>query len=119
MSLTNPSHRAALLAAALLIGAASPSQTLPLAMTQPLPGGTALPDTSAATGFTPAPMPDLDQNDGSLGKTGPAKVEVTPGLFHRHENQTGDGFTPNSTIFGEQTKRLHPAPSLNLSVPLQ
>jgi hypothetical protein len=119
MSRANQSRRAALLAAALLTGAASPTQTLPLAMVQPLPGGIALPDSSAPAGFTPAPVPDLDQNDGSFGKGGRAKVEVTPGLFHQRENPSGDGFTPNSTIFGEQTKHLHPAPSLNLSVPLQ
>jgi len=109
---------AALLAASLLTGAAAPAPTSPLAMVQPLPGGIALPQ-SSASGFTPAPVPDLDQDDATAHKSGPAKVEVMPGLFHQHETTPGEGFTPNSTIFGEQTKRLHPAPSLNLSVPLQ
>ncbi len=112
-------RRSALLAAALLSGGASPTRTSPLAMVQPLPGGIDLPETSGSAGFTPAPVPDLDQTDGSGRKTGPAKVEVMPSLFHQRETTSGDGFTPNSTVFGEQTKRLHPAPSLNLSVPLQ
>jgi hypothetical protein len=109
----------ALLAAALLSGAAAPPGATPLAMVQPLPGGLALPASPAASGFTPAPVPDLDQDDGSFRKSGPSKVEVTPNLFHQRETKSGDGFTPNSTIFGEQTKRLRPAPGINLSVPLQ
>ena len=29
------------------------------------------------------------------------------------------GYTPNSTVQGEQQRRFHPAPAFNLSVPLQ
>ncbi len=119
MSRLNHVRRAALLAAALLGGGASPTRTSPLAMVQPLPGGIDLPETSASGAFTPAPVPDLDQSESSLHKAGPAKIAVVPSLFHQRETTSGEGFTPNSTVFGEQTKRLHPAPSLNLSVPLQ
>jgi hypothetical protein len=119
MTARTATHWSGLLVVALLSGAAAPAGRTPFAMAQPLPGGVALPNAAAPSAFTPAPVPDLDQDDYTFRKNGPAKVEVTPNLFHQRETVSGDGFTPNSTIFGEQTKRFRPTPSLNLSVPLQ
>jgi hypothetical protein len=117
-------YRAALLGSALVTGAASPAPYPPLAMAGPLPLTVfAAPRPVAITGlaapgFAPAPVPDLDQDGGGLHRDGPAKVELTPNLFHQSQSYLGDGYTPNSTVQGEQTKKIRPTPGLNLSVPL-
>jgi hypothetical protein len=110
----------ALAAAAVLAGAAGTPKSSPFAMATPLlPSGTSLQASPPPEVFTPAPMPDPDQTNSSWLKAAPAKVEVSPNLFHTRQSYLGDGYTPNSTIQGEQTKRIHPAPGLSLSVPLQ
>ena len=115
------SGRAALLGAALLTAAASPPHFPPLALTEPLvlPSIIAPQAAVAHPGFAPAPVPDVDFEGGSLHKQEPAKVELTPNIFHDHQGYLGDGYTPNSGIPREQSKRLLSAPGLNLSVPLQ
>jgi len=124
---TKLSRWAGLVAALLLTAGASQPPGTPVALADPI-GGTALaapqlvparpaPGAALPT-FAPAPVPDLDLDDGAFHRDGPAKVELTPNLFHQHQSFLGDGYTPNSTIQGEQTKRLRPTPGLNLSVPL-
>ena len=101
---------------AVLAGAAAPvASNTPLVVTHP-----ASPLAPAAPGdnFTPAPMPNLDLDGSTLHKPGPVGVVVTPRLFRERQPTVGDGYTPNSTIDGEQTRRFRPMPGLNLNVPL-
>ncbi len=114
-------QRGALLAAALLLGAASPRSFVPLASTDPLspPPAVTAPKAASFSAFSPAPVPDIDQEDGTARKSGPQRMQLTPSFFKPREGPSGDGFTPNSTVYGEQTKRLLPTPGLNLNVPLQ
>jgi hypothetical protein len=113
-------HRFALLGIVLLAGAASPTTSRPFAMVDPvLPPEVIAPPAASPTGFTPAPMPDIELNSGIVRDPGPAKVGLAPSLFNEHPTYQGDGFTPNSTVQGEQTKRIRPAAGFNLSVPLQ
>jgi hypothetical protein len=116
---------AALLAASLLTTAASPGGYAPPALAGPAPPLVAIapkpapPAAVAPPVFVPAPMPDLEFEDNAQQKRGPAGVELSPNLYHPHQGYLGDGYTPNSTIEGEQNRRLRPMPELNLSVPLQ
>jgi hypothetical protein len=112
------SRRAGLLIAALLSGAASPGPYAPLAYADPAPQP-ATPPTATASAFTPAPMPDPDLDPNSFRHTQPARVELTPSLFHERQSFHGDGYTPNSSVEGEQTRKIRPAPGFNLSVPLE
>jgi hypothetical protein len=117
MRMTDLAHRAALLAAAVLLTAASPRTYVPLAAVESQPPPAADPRSTAFSAFAPAPVPDIDQQ-GVRQKPGPARMELTPSFYKPREGPSGDGFTPNSTIYGEQTKRLLPTPGLNLNVPL-
>jgi hypothetical protein len=113
--------RCALIVAALLSGGASPWQKyLPVAFADPeVPRNVAAPPAADRHRFTAAPVPDIDLEPGKQSSE-PARVELLPNLFR--ERQTagwGDGYTPNSTVEGEQNKRIRPTPGLNLSVPLQ
>jgi hypothetical protein len=113
-------RRAGLLAAALLLGAASPGTYGPLVAFDTMPpivGGP--PSAATHSAFSPAPVPDLEQSSGGWRKAEPSRVQLTPSFFHQREGVSGDGYTPNSTVFTEQTKRLRPTPGLNLNVPLQ
>jgi hypothetical protein len=113
--------RVSLLFAAVLLMAASPSQgPTPLAMAQPMlsPPSSFRP-ADVAPSFSPAPVPDVDQDGVGAPKTGPSRVVLTPSFYHQRDRTKGDGYTPNSTIYGEQTKRLRPAPGINLRVPLE
>jgi hypothetical protein len=118
-------YRTALLGSALATAAASPPRYPPFAMADPLPLSVfSTPSPVAATGaairgFAPAPVPDIDKDGGALHKAGPAKVELTPNLFHQRQTYQGDGYTPYSTVQGEQTKKIRPAPGFNVSVPLE
>lgn len=121
-----PMHLAgALLAAVLVGGAGAPNLNVavaepgtPLVATAPAPApGRAAPAAGGFTAFGPAPVPDQDL-DGYRLKQAPAKVELSPSLFHERLSTVGDGYTPNSTVDSEQTKRLRPMPGLNLNVPL-
>jgi hypothetical protein len=101
---------------AALAGAAAPvASNAPLVVTHPAPP---LAPAAPSGNFTPAPMPNLDLDGSTFRKTGPAGVVVTPMLFRERQPTVGDGYTPNSTIDGEQTKRFRPMPGLNLNVPL-
>ena len=73
----------------------------------------------AVGGFTPAPLPDTDASAPVLRQLGPAQTTFSPGLFNAGRRTTGDGYVPGSTVEGNQQKRFHPAPGINMSVPLQ
>ena len=117
---------APVLVAALLAGAASPGGNAPLTIYAPaLPLPLVVtprqppPASVARPVFLPAPVPDLELDDNSLRKTGPAQVELTPNLFHPQQTFWGDGYTPHSTVEDQQNGKLRPMPGLNLSVPLE
>jgi hypothetical protein len=112
--------------AALLTAGASPGPNLELAVVDPIRPLTAFapaPGQSAATpggaAFTPAPMPDPDMGRSFKLKPGPQEAKVSPSFFQARKSTVGDGYTPYSTVDTEQTKRMRPTPTLNLSVPLQ
>lgn len=114
-------RRAALLAAVLLTGGlltggAGPSPYPPYAFVEPLPLPRA---TSPWSGYTPAPMPNSDIDGPANRRSEPSRSQLTPRLYLPHASYQGDGYTPNSTVQGEQQRRFHPAPAFNLSVPLQ
>ena len=95
-------------------GAAAPTTTT----TEP-PATVVYPaQSSPGNVFAPAPVPDLDLDGSMSRKTDPAKVGLSPTLYHQHPTLTGEGYTPNSTMDGEQTRRFLPMPGLNLNVPL-
>lgn len=101
----------------LTVGAAPATEPFPpiiLRMPAP-PADTA---TNRASPYTPAPVPNPD-----LGwhapSVSPAHTELTPGFYHPQQGYRGDGFTPGSTIQGEEQRRYRPLPSLQLSMPLE
>jgi hypothetical protein len=106
------------LAAVLLsTGAASPYP--PYAFVEPLMPPPAQKASSNWSGFAPAPMPDPDLDDPAgraATSSGPA---LTPGFYRPSPSYLGDGFTPYSDVQREQKPQHHPAPALNLSVPLE
>jgi hypothetical protein len=113
-----------LLAAILTTGASPPPPKVALAVADPAPTLSVLaPSKSAGAGngavFTPAPVPDLDLDGGFSTKPAPARVELSTRFYHERQSTVGDGYTPNSTVDTEQTKRMRPTPTFNLSVPLQ
>jgi hypothetical protein len=107
----------ALAVGAWLSAAAAPLDAVPLAMMAPLTAGT--PTANGPRRFTPAPVPNLDLDGTVPYRSGPASVRLLPSFFHQQDTVKGAGFTPNSSIFGEQMKKLRPAPGLTLSVPLE
>jgi len=112
---------AALLAAGLFAGAASPGSYGPFntAAVAPSLTVTAPQPAAEAPTFTPAPVPDLDQGYLTPQRAAAATLELTPSVGQRHQNAVvGDGYTPNSTLVVEQ-KRISAAPGVNLNMPLQ
>jgi hypothetical protein len=72
---------------------------------------------SPGPNFQPAPMPNRDlqaPNGTSSGGT-----SFGPAIFTNRQQFGGEAFTPNSTVQGEQEKRLRPTPGFSLKVPLQ
>jgi hypothetical protein len=116
---------ASMLAAGLSAASATPNEGAdakrPPLVAPPTPAAASPADSAAASTnvFTAAPVPDLDTDFGVPAPKTPAKVQLNPSFYHQPDRPTGDGFVPNSTIYDEQNKRLHPAPGLNLSVPLE
>jgi hypothetical protein len=112
----------ALVIAAALTGAASPPQFAVVAYDAPALRpvvAPASPPAATVSGFTPAPVPDLDREFGSNRSTGPATVELKPSIFHAPQTFMGDGYTPNSTVVqSDQSRHIGPAGGLNLNVPL-
>ena len=121
MRMTDLARRAALLAAAIVLAAAAPRAYGPLAAAEALPPAPPAASHSATlsgfSAFAPAPVPDVDQQ-GFRRKADPARMQLSPSFYKPQEGPSGDGFTPNSSIYGEQTRRLLPTPGLNLNVPL-
>ena len=96
--------------------AVAPTRAPPLQSVVPL-----VPAAPASTsGFTPAPMPDLDfEAPAGPHKSGPSQPELTPGLLRSpHMVYKGEGYTPGSTMSEEQDRRFHPSPGINLRLPL-
>jgi hypothetical protein len=111
--------RAPALAALLLATGAAPPYP-PLAFVEPLTRPPAPISPQAGSAFAPAPVPDSNLDGPPQSAPGPAHAELSPGIYMPHATKfQGDGFTPNSTVQGEQQRHYHPAPALNLSVPLQ
>ena len=73
----------------------------------------------AAGEFTPAPLPASDAPAPLQREAGPAQAKFTPGLFNPNQRTRGDGYVPGSTVEGNQQRRFHPTPGINMSVPLQ
>ncbi len=73
----------------------------------------------AVGGFTPAPLPNSEASAPILRELGPAQAKISPGLFNVKRQTRGDGYVPGSTIEGNEQKRFHPTPGINMSVPLQ
>lgn len=78
-------------------------------------------DTGANLGSTylPAPVPDPDYQVPSTGGRASGQPVLRPYLYRPRATTQGEGFTPGSTIQGEERRRFKPVPSLNLSVPLE
>ena len=111
-------HAGALAALLQIAGAAS--QYPPYAFVVPFAVPSSHPAVSNGSGYTPAPVPNQDLDDPARRVSGPARTELMPGLYQPHGTTfQGDGFTPNSTVQGEQQRHYHPAPALSLSVPLE
>ena len=117
--------KAALLAAsAVVLMAAAPSKygTFSAPLFQ---GGVLAPEQGPAAeqvavgGFTPAPLPNTDATAPIIRQLGPAQAQFSPGLFNAGKTTRGDGYVPGSTVEGNEQKRFHPAPGINMSVPLQ
>jgi hypothetical protein len=104
--------------ASLLLGAAAPAKAPypPITLQSQQPPA----DTGKNIGspYTPAPVPDSEYEVPSAtgGQSGPS---LRPGFFQQRKSYQGEGYTPGSTIQGEEQRRYKPLPSLNLSVPLQ
>jgi hypothetical protein len=110
----------ATLLAALLLTTQAPSPYAPYAFVQPFAPPPAPATPSPWSAYTPAPVPNADLDDPDHRPSGPAHAELAPGIYHPHASTfQGDGFIPNSTVQGEQQRHYHPAPALNLSVPLE
>jgi hypothetical protein len=108
------------LLAALLLTTAAASPYPPLAFVQPLQAPPVQAAPPGGASFTPAPVPNQDLDNPALRTSSPARAELSPGIYQPGTTLfQGDGFTPNSTVQGEQQRHYHPAPSLNFSVPLQ
>jgi len=75
--------------------------------------------TPNADGYTPAPVPNMDQAAPLQRALGPAQPEWKPGLFTSQSTYRGEGYTPGSSVQGNENRNVHPAPLLSLDVPLQ
>jgi hypothetical protein len=71
------------------------------------------------SGFSPAPVPDQTIEAPNQHAFGGRRTELMPELFRQRKTYQGDGYTPGSTVQGEQQKRQKPLPGFNLSVPLE
>lgn len=74
---------------------------------------------SAGNDFTPAPLPNSDASAPILRTLGPETAQFTPGLFQRETTFRGNGYTPGSTVDGNEQRRFNPSPGINMKVPLQ
>lgn len=107
-------RRLPLIAAMFAALAAAPPPYPPITL-----GAQALDDHGKALGslYTPAPVPNENvERPGHGGQR--AHTELTPGLYRPGKSYLGDGYTPGSTIQGEEQRRYKPLPNLSLSVPL-
>ncbi len=68
--------------------------------------------------FEPAPMPDADLYPPVPHTDETKSASVTPSLFRPKDQYRGDGFSPGSTVQGNQERLLKPAPGLSMKVPL-
>lgn len=79
--------------------------------TPPIPPATPPAYTAApvpnADAYAPAPTPQSDD------------PQLSPEFFHQKDYYTGQGYTPGSSIYGEQVRRQGPMGGINLKVPLQ
>jgi len=77
----------------------------------PVPPATPPPYTAAPVpnldAYAPAPTPE--SND----------PQFSPQFFHQKDYYTGQGYTPGSSIYGEQVRKQGPMGGINLKVPLQ
>jgi hypothetical protein len=68
--------------------------------------------------FEPAPMPDADLYPPVAHVDNPQAAQLTPSLFQPKNQYRGDGFSPGSTVQGNQERLLKPTPGLSMKVPL-
>ncbi len=107
-----------MLAAILLVGGTT--NPPPFSLTAPQPAPPPEPNTTANNGYAPAPVPDENLDNPESRHVGQSGAALKPGLYRPNGTQVqGEGFIPYSTVQGEQQRHYHPAPSLNLSVPLE
>jgi hypothetical protein len=68
--------------------------------------------------FQAAPVPDLDLSAPAQAQrnSGP---QLSPDLFNERAYNSGQGYTPGSTIERQQQQRQLPVPGFNLKMPLQ
>lgn len=111
-------RRTAVLAILLLTAGAAPPYP-PYAFVQPLSPPPAQRAQSNWSNYTPAPVPNPDAENPADRSSGPSRTELSPGLWRPQKGYQGDGFTPGSTVQGEQTRRYPATPQLNLNVPLE
>jgi len=114
--------RGTVLAAALLLAGAASPYPPPNTYVQPFGARPQQPPPapSRVSEYDPAPVPNQDLDSPARRAAGPAHAELTPGIYRPGTTLfQGDGYTPNSTVQGEQERHYHPAPQLSLSVPLE
>jgi hypothetical protein len=70
-------------------------------------------------GFTSAPVPDADAVIPFIRDPRADQAQLGPSVFAPPQSTyRGEGYVPGSTVDGEQTRKLKPAPGINLTVPL-
>jgi hypothetical protein len=73
---------------------------------------------AAPPAYTAAPVPNIDAY-------APAPTpqsndpHLSPQFFHQKDYYTGQGYTPGSSIYGEQQRKQGPMGGINLKVPLE
>ena len=74
---------------------------------------------TSLNGFTPAPLPNLDQDAPTTRPLDPKAARMAPRIFHRQSTYHGEGYVFGSTVQEQQDRRVQPAPGINLIMPLQ
>ena len=107
---------AALLALAILLGAAGPlsNGSTFSSLTSP-PDATTPP---ADPGYEPAPVPNMDAGP-PIGGGDSAAPSVRPDLFSQQQQFTGNGFVNGSTAQGQRDERMRPGAGFSLTMPMQ